>query len=348
MILLAFFLLGCSPKRPQWITDALLKQRLAKAKPSAKKIIQKTIPVQTKFFCHEKKIPISDGVEICHINEKVRHRRLLSKTKILEEKFFVKDALGQKLLDSTFTQFHANGNLSQGSVYKRGKKHGPFELRNNAGKVIYQSRYWRGLQDGKSNRWDAQGRLLEEAFWVRGVRHGQETIWDKEGYKVKETPYHDGLIHGIHYLWKQERLLLKITYNLGELDGPSEQYWPNGKLKQKVPYVKGHIHGQVKSFFSSGKRENTIPYIEGKRNGLARGWFENGKKDFMLKYRNGHREGVSKVWSEKGRLLKKRHWKSDQLHGQQIDYQPHKKTYTYENDICISKQCIEPLENANP
>jgi antitoxin component YwqK of YwqJK toxin-antitoxin module len=343
-MLLSFLILGCSPNRPQWITDALLKQRQAKTKPSIKKTSKKSIPVQTKFFCHEENIPIKNGIEICHINKKVRHRRLLSKTQVLEEKFFVQDALGQKLLDSVFTQFHPNGNLSQGSFYKRGKKHGPFELRNKAGNTLYQSRYWRGLQDGKSNRWDDQGRLLEEAFWVRGVRHGQETIWDKEGYKFKETPYHDGLIHGTHYLWKKERVLIKISYNLGQLDGSSEQYWPNGKLKQIVPYKQGHIHGQVKNFFNSSKRQNTIPYLNGKRHGVAKGWFENGKKDFMLKYSNGHREGVSKVWSKTGRILKKRHWNSDKLQGYQVDYHPHKKTYKYENDICISDQCIETIE----
>ena len=165
--------------------------------------------------------------------------------KLMQRRTFYRDAEGQKVDHGRYYYWFPNGNMSQDTQYKHGKR------------------------DGKQIVYHFSGGKESEQFWVDGKQEGKEQWWDENGVLYRVCEYKNDMPDGV---WTWYYPPTKATENIkvseqhwkeGLKNGPWKWWYANGQLGISGQYQDHRQHGTWKYFDEAGKQTEVREYRDG-------------------------------------------------------------------------------------
>lgn len=220
------------------------------------------------------------------------------------ECYFSNGQLGQQLtftkglIDGTWKEWTANGELVASREFQQHKLHGKSEIYDaSTGKLLRENHYLHGEYDGAQKVWSADGTLITDLQMSGGKKTGFETTYDKE------YNWRDGEKHGVQRQYstlKGERYLsTEEVYEDGLLHGTKRVFYSDGELAFEEVYVQGVIQSKTERQIQYGKKT------------LERSFVRNPEKDSSKKSYDALTlvpDGVERSWDLNGNLLNEIHW----------------------------------------
>lgn len=121
-------------------------------------------------------------------------------------------------------------------------------------------------------------------------------------------------------------------------------YYPSGEIKEFHRYNMGMLDGECRFYSEGGVPECFQCWAKGMRDGVTK-FFHQGELVAQVPYRENKKQGVEKRYCN-NRLVESAHWKDDQLHGPNCQFDKSEKvvtqTFYYKNRI-VSKSVFESL-----
>ena len=135
-----------------------------------------------------------------------------------------------------------------------------YEISEETGIKILESRYFNGILHGKHHEWHLNGNKKIRGSYRFGKRNGKWISWYENGQKSSERIYKNGKVEGLEYYWYESGLKYReLTYSNNELI--SENRFPGlaavqdcrgfrgiaGPSTQRIPHQFGESHQDMDS-----------------------------------------------------------------------------------------------------
>ena len=186
------------------------------------------------------------------------------------------------LLEGEYKEY-SNGDKSEESFYKQGKKIGESK------KYGYQSRIEEFYVDNK----------LEGIF-----KHYSYHPVKKKWFLVNETEYKNGMKNGkaIHHN-DGGVLTTIINYKDNKKDGEYTSFYYSGKIKSIEIYQNDKHEGISVNYYENGNVKSDVNYINDKREGLENLYAEEGYLKQQINYEDNKRQGISYIFDKDGNAI---------------------------------------------
>ena len=271
-------------------------------------------------------------------------------------------------LDSIWTFYRENGEISKTISYERNLKNGNYTVYDSLNFIEFQGYYVNDTLQGPFKKFTG-GKLIQEGAYLNGELNGMVKQLDPAtGMIVSFVEYKNGTegeVHDLnqtmngkrHGLWQwydeNGNLIRQELYENGEISSSElkpiadfnfkKDYFPNGQLKALYMVQNGYKNGIQTNYDSLGNTLAAFAYRndtllsegwftkEGLKDSLWIEYFPNQTKSAKGNYKNGKKEGLWIYYFANGDVEQKGRYQQDLPTGEWLWYYPNGQVRRQEN-----------------
>ncbi len=219
--------------------------------------------------------------------------------------------------------YFVNGVVKESYTFKDGLKTGPFEERTANGVLSVGGSFEKGKKDGIWEFYNFFGILEKRVGYHLDSLHGSYLVMVNEFDTLTFGHYEMGLKSG-HWKWYSEagKIDMEGHFKNGKQDSIWHYYFSSGQLSYIAHYKDDLRTNKWTYYYPNGALYRTGNYLNDLRTGIWQTWYEDSTLLMMGRYVDGKEEGEWLNYWENGRLKDKTTFSQGQLHGKWQSYAP--------------------------
>lgn len=229
----------------------------------------------------------------------------------------IKDGNGQIIT------YFVDGTVKEFYTFQGGLKTGPFEERTANGVLSVGGAFNKGKKDGIWEFYRFDGVLEKRVGYQTDSLHGVYLVMANEKDTLTYGTYENGLkTNNWKWFTEEGKLDMEGYFQKGKQDSTWHYYFSNGQLSYIAQYDNDLRTGNWTYYYPNGALYRTGSYQQDLRSGRWQTWYEDSTLLMDGQYLNGKEEGEWLNYWENGRIKDKATYHQGKLDGPWASYSP--------------------------